>query len=612
MTDQTADHAPGQRPGFDEHDIVSDNLLRHYVGVLRRRYRWVLLGLVAGLLAGFVAASTVKKPPPVTHYYKATSSIIAASGGGGNSDAILQQALIYAQSSTFATDFAQKYGVSNTDAVQLIRAQPSNTTTYPSLDITALATNPTRVVTLANGAAQLIIDNTNKKLGATNSQTRAQLNTQLQASQAKAQKLAAQIAAKPANVAQLQSQLDDTTNQISDIQSQLASIPETQGVNSLVLQQPAIAIEINAAGYNYRIGQNQNARSPIQSGTQNSNNDEDAINELDLSRSVPMSKSTRVALGGAAGLVLGLISAFLFEAWDDRVRRRDDVERITKHPVLAEIPVLGREAVRTHDLVVTTDNAGPIGERYRRARTALSLVLDSLPDAGHAPVLLVTSPGPGDGKTTSTANIAAAFAEAGRNTLVIDGDFRRPTIRRHLAPVPNLIDPDSPDATVMEGLSFLAGPHKAPNPGVAIATLEQMIATWRTKYDLIVLDTPPILTTNDAADLLHVADVVVVVVRAGTTRRRQTKRVVNLLERLQANIAGLILNACERQDMDDYYGYGYGYYLRKGGKSYGYFGQESSNGSTHNEDEPSRNGHRDIATATTSIADAQRASETVE
>jgi Mrp family chromosome partitioning ATPase len=179
---------------------------------------------------------------------------------------------------------------------------------------------------------------------------------------------------------------------------------------------------------------------------------------------------------------------------------------------------------------------------------------------------MVTSPSPAEGKSTSVASLAAAFADNGLRTLVVDGDFRRPAVARYLSPVPNLVDPDRPASTRIDGVSFIAAPRNVDTPADAVYRLRRSIAQWQDQFDIILLDTPPMLTTNDATDLLAAADAVVLVLRAGQTRTGPAERVANVLSRFRADVLGIVLNGCDNADMDPYYayGYGYGYSGRKG------------------------------------------------
>ena len=359
--------------------------------------------------------------------------------------------------------------------------------------------------------------------------------------------------------------------------------PATQSFAMSVLQ-PASPIQINSRGYSYRLNQNLNSRGQVPGTVQTTAPD---FSETDFGTHATIGKTTRIALGGAAGLVLGTISAFLVEAWDDRIRRRDRVEELTGLPVLAEIPRLSREQIRTHAVPVADSPTGRAAERYRAARTSVLFALqafdtqaqrhdfgDASPTgvaaaeaAERAPVIMVTSPSPSEGKSTSVASLAAAFADNGLRTLVVDGDFRRPAVARDLSPVPNLVDPERPTSTRIDGVSFIAAPRGVDTPTDAVYRLRRSIAQWQDQFDVVLLDTPPMLTTNDATDLLAAADAVVLVLRAGQTRTGPAERVASVLSRFRADVLGIVLNGCDNADMDPYYAYGYGYgYTGKKGK----------------------------------------------
>ena len=118
-------------------------------------------------------------------------------------------------------------------------------------------------------------------------------------------------------------------------------------------------------------------------------------------------------------------------------------------------------------------------------------------------------------------------------------------------------------------MSFIAAPRNVDTPADAVYRLRRSIAQWQDQFDIVLLDTPPMLTTNDATDLLAAADAVVLVLRAGQTRTGPAERVANVLTRFRADVLGIILNGCDNADMDPYYAYGYGY---------GYTGKKSKGG----------------------------------
>ncbi len=195
-------------------------------------------------------------------------------------------------------------------------------------------------------------------------------------------------------------------------------------------------------------------------------------------------------------------------------------------------------------------------ERYREVRTAVMFVLHehlSTPNAGQAPVVMITSPNPGEGKTTTVANLAGVFGSGGMRTLVIDCDYRKPAVAKYLAPVPDLDHPDQPAVTRLDEVWFIPAPRGSGGPADMVMRLRHTFEDWRGRFDMVLLDTPPILTTNDTTDLLAAADTVVLVLRAGQTRKGQAERAANVLLRYRADVLGIVLNASNSNDMDPYY-----------------------------------------------------------
>jgi Mrp family chromosome partitioning ATPase len=171
-------------------------------------------------------------------------------------------------------------------------------------------------------------------------------------------------------------------------------------------------------------------------------------------------------------------------------------------------------------------------------------------------VVLVTSPNPGDGKTTTVANVAATLGDAGLRVLVVDCDHRKPSVGRYLDPALSFDGVTEPAATRLHNVWFVPPPVSDETPDV-LPELITIIKRWRTDFDIVLLDTPPMLMMNDAIGLLPEADTVLLVVRAGRTRVGEAERVVSLVERFRADIMGVVLNSCSPRDSAQRYGYGY-------------------------------------------------------
>lgn len=551
-----------------------DNPLRHYAGVLSRRIRWVIIGVVVGVLLGAVASVFIKPKPVTTHFYKATNTLTLDSGttptASPGSTYTLAQAAQLIQSQELLAAVGKKTGMTGIEAGQHLSAIPRQD--EYALDVTGISTSPKTAVLLANTGSDLLNAAAQDAAKKAYTSQLNQLVDQKTSLESELNGLQEQIATHPDNEASLQAQYSSKQAQLNAVVMAIENLGTSAPTLQLDTLAEAHAIEINHKGYQDRLDQNINA--PGQTSTQATTSSNDANNETHLDRPTTLSRPVLILLGGGLGLLVGLIVAFTIEAWDDRIRSRTRVETLCDLPVLAEIPNLTREQASTFAVAMVDSAKSPTAERYRATCTAVLFALGETatgrPDAafangngtshsGRAPVILVTSPGPGEGKTTTSANLAAAFADTGRRVLVVDADFRRPALARYLTPVPNLVDPDGPATTRVDGVSFLAAPRSRDTAGDVVFELRRLIASRQEDFDVIVVDTPPMLTTNDATDLLAAADAVVLVLRSGHTRTASAQRAATVLSRLRADVLGVVLNGCDRKDMDTYYAYGYYY-----------------------------------------------------
>ncbi len=302
------------------------------------------------------------------------------------------------------------------------------------------------------------------------------------------------------------------------------------------------------------------------------------------------SESQRLLFGAAIGFIIGLGILLLLEILSARIRDVPGTEGAARMPVIAEIPVMNLDRTLRFQVITAVDPTSLMAEAYRSFRTSLvamwqrhptnnraGLSGSSEPEATPLRVLLVTSPGPAEGKSISVVNIAAAFAETGMSVLLIDGDFRRPQMHKYFsgATSPNLTDiPYQGTAadvsavaqeTGVPNIRFIASAPTRTDPGTAIELVKVAARLGREIADLVIVDSPPSLLANDAAELSTFCDATVLMVRAGWTRRGGVVAASDLLRRLEATTVGIVLVGAEHGARAGYYGY-YGYY----GYGYGY------------------------------------------
>lgn len=202
------------------------------------------------------------------------------------------------------------------------------------------------------------------------------------------------------------------------------------------------------------------------------------------------------------------------------------------------------------NLITISDPRSPVAEAYRSLRT--NLEFSSLDRPLHT--LLITSPGPEEGKSTTLANLAVTIAQAGRRVIVVDCDLRRP--RQHeifgvsnavglttaVRDEASLASPPLQETAVADLWVLPSGPLP-PNPSELLASqrMGQLIERLRARADMLLFDAPPVVAVTDAAVLAGKMDGVLLVVNAGATKRQLALRAKELLERVNARLVGAAL-----------------------------------------------------------------------
>jgi capsular exopolysaccharide synthesis family protein len=287
-----------------------------------------------------------------------------------------------------------------------------------------------------------------------------------------------------------------------------------------------------------------------------------------------------LALSLLGGLVVGLGGAFVTENCDDTITTPDDAEQITLVPALGLIPnwKFRKSAPRAttsispalgvpsrSQAVVLSSPQSQIAEAYRTVRTSIL----QASRRGTSNVFLVTSALPEEGKTTTALNCAAALAQADHRVLLVEADMRRSTLESKLnfdgqGGLSSLI-PAGPASTVpvkfpsLPTLSVLAAGPRPSNPAELLGSprMAELIHEWRSNYDFIILDTPPVLSVTDAVVVSAHCDAVILVVRSGVTTKQSLTRVRDLFMRSRKRIAGVVMNAFDLKSVDHYLYLGY-------------------------------------------------------
>ena len=283
---------------------------------------------------------------------------------------------------------------------------------------------------------------------------------------------------------------------------------------------------------------------------------------------LPSQTQLSVMMGAIAGLIIGIVIALTFEFLDDfTVRTSEHIESLTNLPTLAGIG----EIKGDDKLITVTDPRSPTAEAFRSLRTSIQFSSVDTPSRS----ILITSSIPGEGRSTTAANLAIVMAQAGHNVLLVDADLRRPNQQR-LFSVPSslgltslllefdtnktdeevetLID-DVVQVTRIDGLQLLASGPIPPNPSELLGStkMRALLSKLIDPYDFVILDSPAVLLATDAAVLSVHTDATLLVAWAGKSRKVNLQRAAEQLREVNANLMGCVLNGVSAKDAHSRY-----------------------------------------------------------
>ncbi|MCL4498882.1 MAG: polysaccharide biosynthesis tyrosine autokinase [Chloroflexi bacterium] len=285
-----------------------------------------------------------------------------------------------------------------------------------------------------------------------------------------------------------------------------------------------------------------------------------------------------VLLAALVGLILAGGMAYLLEYLDDTVKTSEDIERVASLSTLGAIRRFEPDDFHEGRVILSGSSRSPLSEAYRVLRT--NIQFSSLDKPLHS--LLITSSNPSEGKTTTSVNLGVVLAQTGKKVILIDADLRRPSMHRFFGltnsfGLTNMLLATEPDgakllqSTNVEGLSLLSSGPLPPNPSELLGSprMSKALESLKGQADILVIDSPPVLSVTDPAVLATHADGVVLVVDTGRTRAEMLQRTVGLLARARANVMGAVLNKLVASGSGYYHHYYYYYYGQTGQRQHG-------------------------------------------
>lgn len=280
-----------------------------------------------------------------------------------------------------------------------------------------------------------------------------------------------------------------------------------------------------------------------------------------------ISRSTM--LGAVVGLMIAIGVIALLEYLDNTVKGHTNIQHLTRSPLLASIPVSPGINPGPRQIYTMAEPKAGSSEAVRLLRTNLTF-------AGverEINSITVTSSGEGEGKSTTAANLAVAFASGGKSVALIDADLRKPTLHRifgveNTSGVTRFIaDPDEQredvsDRVALPGLTLVPSGPIPPNPSEMLVSprFQQLITEMESEFDMVIVDTPPLLQTSDALMVGSVTDGILLMAHHGRTRVDALKNATGLIHQSGTRLIGVVVNQVDKASSTYYSGGYYGKY----------------------------------------------------
>lgn len=531
--------------------------LKDYIRPLRKWWWLILAATLVATTSSFLA--TLRQPA----IYRTTTTVMIGSAienpnPSGNEFWLTQQL-----ANTYA-DIAKRDTVRAGAMAELGMAWlPEYTARVVAntqlVDLTVTDTDPQRAKAVADALAHQLVLLSPTAPGREDQQRQAFISAQLNDLEAKIQETQDEIGRKQSELANMFSarQIADTQTQIAGLQNKLATLQANYAALLANTQKGAL-----------------NSISVIEPAPV-------------PTRPVGPNKGATILLAAAIGFLLAAGAGYLLDYLDDTLKNPDDVEKAAGLTTLGAVPRI--EGVGAGNELATLIEGQSAGrEAYRVLRTNLQFAAVDRPLS----ILMVTSPGPSEGKSLTIANLAVALAQADKRVILVDTDLHKPRqhrifgLRNNIGITTALLE-ERPVAdgllqpTAVPGLSVLTSGPLPPNPAELLgsARMRELLAQLAAQADTVLLDSPPAVALSDAAILSTQCDGVLLVFDAGATRREAARRAIEALRRVNARVVGAVLNRMPLQGDGYYYYYyyNYGYYYNtEDGGSEGHSGNGRS------------------------------------
>jgi capsular exopolysaccharide synthesis family protein len=294
-------------------------------------------------------------------------------------------------------------------------------------------------------------------------------------------------------------------------------------------------------------------------------------------------KRLNLILAAVVGLFLGIGLAFFFEYLDNTVKTSEEVEQLLRLPSLGMVPEISSERRKRLEkgssypveLITHGHPKSMLSEAYRNIRTSILLSFSEKPPKK----IIITSPNPGEGKTTTVINTGIALSQTGAQVIIVDADMRKPRIHKIFnggngTGLSNFLSghvelESIVKETEIPNLYYIPAGPIPPNPSELISSslFKNMVGSLEERFVHIILDSPPVLGFADSIILSTAVDGVILVVLGGKTPRETLQQAKEALHQVNVKILGVVINRIDIHRSDyGYYYYRYHYYYGKEGK----------------------------------------------
>jgi capsular exopolysaccharide synthesis family protein len=530
-------------------ETIEDNLdLRQYVSLF---WHWSWLIVLAGVVAGAAAFFFSKRMTP---YYQSATSVLVneapATKTTDYSSVMMSQQL----TSTYAQMMAKdpvlsevitqlRLDITTTELANLITVTPVRDTQL--IAVTAETTDPQLSADIANAVATVF----SRQIQEIQSQRFAQ------------------------SKATLEGQLADIEKQIATYEMQAGealTADEKDRMDAKVTQYREIYSGLLTSYESVRLSEAQSVSS---------------VTQVETAKPASGPIRPRVMRNTMLAVVVGMMLAaggiFLRETLDDTIKTPEEIIQKFRLPILG---VINHQKGHLEEPITIREPKSPTSEAYRSLRTNVSYTHIDHP----LKTLMVTSSEPGEGKTTTLANLAVVCAQNGKHVIAMDCDLRHPKLQVNfrLNNRKGLSNLFTENALVLDGSCQVSGVENLvvvttgslpPNPAELLGSrrMEKILAAMSQAADIVLVDSPPTLAVTDAVVLAPMVDGVLLVVRPGKTRMSALKRTLELLTQVKTNILGVVLNDVSTHRSS--YSYHYKYY-RNYAAYQKYYGEKSKGG----------------------------------